>query len=158
MRRQKHEPLVEIFQVKGGSECRFDRIANAGLDTVDELCTFEQLPTAGGAGAVPVPLDQYPRRTLVRNVLKDGLALEQRLGANPFKMGLIGSTDTHNGAAGSTEEVDWQGPAATRGNDSTTISSTIYQNPGGLAVVWAEENSRDAIFDEGPRDIHSARQ
>ena len=147
-RRQDREPLAEIHQQKGNSECRFDRLAGRGVGTADELCTFEQLGEADGAPGNPHPsVDQYPRRNLVRNALKDGLAFEETLGVNPFRFGFIGSTDTHNATAGDTDEFGWVGSQGS--NDSSPvrrISSAYENNPGGLAVVWAEENSRDAIF------------
>jgi len=147
-RRQNLERLVEIHQVKGNSECRFDRLAHLGAGTEDELCTFEQEPHANEFPLEqPPPIDRYPTRNMVRNTLKDGLQLQQRLGVNPFKLGFVGSTDNHNATAGATEENGWQG--ATGNNDSSParqIGDQIRTNPGGLAAVWAEENSRDAIF------------
>jgi hypothetical protein len=83
---------------------------------------------------------------MVRNTLKDGLLFEETLGVNPFKLGFIGSTDTHNATAGNTDEIEWEGA---QGNGDATPARRnrgIRDNPGGLAVVWAEENSRDAIF------------
>ncbi len=148
LRRQTLEPLAEMHQIKGNSECRFDRLAGAGAGTADELCTFEQRPNAQeGPAGNPVPIDQYPQRNLVRNALKDGLALEERLGANPFRLGFIGSTDNHDGAAGSVAEGGWAGGQGN--NDSSParqVGGNMRNNPGGLAVAWAEENSRDAIF------------
>jgi hypothetical protein len=148
-RRKRLEPLIEIHQVKGNSECRFDRLAGAGAGTEDELCTFEQDPEAHqGPFDDPPPIDLYPQRNMVRNALKDGLRLEATLGANPFQMGFVGSTDTHNGNAGDVDEDDWVGA---QGNEDSSaarkIGDTMRTNPGGLAVVWAEENSRDALFE-----------
>ncbi len=148
LRRQTLEPLAEIHQIKGNSECRFDRLAGAGAGTADELCTFEQEDVAqqGPAGR-PVPIDQYPPRNMIRNALKDGLAFEDRLGANPFRFGFVGSTDNHDGAAGSVAENGWTGGQGN--NDSSParqIGDNVRTNPGGLAVAWAEENSRDALF------------
>ena len=152
-RRQRREPLVEIFQHKGGSECRFDRLAGAGADTTDELCAFEQDLRATQSPLPPPSIGDYPRRNLVRNVLKDGLALERQIGTNPFRLGVIGSTDTHTGTPGATEERDWEGH---RGVQDATDAGRLQHgqgndqsvrfNPGGLAVVWAEENSRDALY------------
>ena len=147
-RRQTLEPLVEIHQAKGNSECRFDRLAGVGVGAADELCTFEQEPLPHqGPDATPLPIDQYPRRNMVRTTLEDGLGFEQTLGVNPFRFGFIGSTDTHNGTAGNTAERDWVG---IQGHDDASpalqISQQLRNNPGGLAAVWAEENSRDAIF------------
>jgi hypothetical protein len=148
-RRQDLEPLVEIHQQKANSECRFDRLAGRGLATEDEFCTFEQDPTAhqGPDNSPPPSIDDYPRRNMVRNTLKDGLFFEQTLGVNPFQLGFIGSTDTHNATGGNTEEVNWTGG---QGNSDSSparqIGGELRTNPGGLAVVWAEENSRDALF------------
>ena len=147
-RRQDREPLIEIHQTKGNSECRYDRLAGGGVGTADELCAFEQIRLADQfPGTRPLPIDRYPRRNLIRNALEDGLALEQSLGTNPFKFGFIGSTDTHDGTPGNVAERGWQG--AQGNNDATAqrqIADQMENNPGGLAVVWAEENSRDAIF------------
>jgi len=147
-RRQALEPLVEMHQVKGNSECRFDRLAGIGVGTEDELCTFEQqLVPHGGPDDAPVPIDEYPSRNMVREVLKDGLAFEQVLGVNPFRFGFIGSTDTHNSNPGDVDEQTWPG---NHGNEDSSparqIGLAMRTNPGGLAVVWSEENSRDAIF------------
>jgi hypothetical protein len=147
-RRQDREPLVELHQLKGNSECRYDRLAGHGVGTADELCAFEQLPNADQVpGNQPPPIDEYPRRNMVRNALEDGLAFEQTLGANPFKFGFIGSTDTHDATPGNVDERGWEG--GTGNNDATPqrqIGDLVHNNPGGLAVVWAEENSRDALF------------
>ncbi|MBI4515814.1 MAG: DUF3604 domain-containing protein [Deltaproteobacteria bacterium] len=147
-RRQLLEPLVEIHQQKGNSECRFDRLAGSGAGTADELCTFEQLLPANDAPfEAPPPIDRYPQRNLVRNTLKEGLRYAQREGVNPFKLGFVGSTDTHNATGGNTAETDWEGG---HGNGDSSprvqIGREMRTNPGGLAVAWAEENSRDAIF------------
>ncbi len=147
-RRQDREPLVEMFQHKGSSECRFDRLAGAGVGTEDELCAFEQLLGAHELpGTPPPPIDQYPRRNMVRNALADGLVFEETLGVNPFKMGFIGSSDTHDATPGNVDELEWEGA---QGSDDATperlIGDNVRNNPGGLAVVWAEENSRDALF------------
>ncbi len=149
LRRQTFEPLVEIHQAKGNSECRYDRLAGMGVGGNDELCAFEQrvLPHEG-PDAVPLPIPQYPRRNLVREVLEDGLAFESSIGVNPFRMGFTGSTDTHNGTAGNVaERGDWVGIAGRNdGSNAALVRDNLRNNPGGLTVAWAEENSRDAIF------------
>jgi len=147
-RRQDREPLVEINQQKGNSECRFDAVAGRGIGTADELCSFEQLTNADEVpNSMPPTIDQYPERNMVRNVLKDGLAFEDTLGVNPFRFGFIGSTDTHNGTAGNTQESGWVGSqGADDASPERKISDSYENNGGGLAAVWAEENSRDAIF------------
>jgi hypothetical protein len=138
------EPLVEIHQAKGNSECRI------GLNTNDELCNFEQINSIDhGLNAKPL--------SYVKNGLKEGLRLENSIGVNPFKFGFIGSTDTHNGTAGKVEERNY--PGKTGITDDTpeerlafklfpfSVPSPVTFNPGGLAVVWAEQNTRDSIFD-----------
>ncbi|MCZ6831650.1 MAG: DUF3604 domain-containing protein [Gammaproteobacteria bacterium] len=152
------EPLVEIVQHKAASECRFDRLLGRGLDTEDELCDFEQaksdnlmmLGTVYGEvrteRAAAVPLDEFGHRNMLRNVLKDGLALGQNGATNPFKMGFIGSTDTHSATAGGAEENNYVGNLGRRDAGYRNVQDHFFDNPGGLAVVWAEENSRDAIF------------
>jgi hypothetical protein len=152
------EPLVELVQHKAASECRFDRLRGMGLDTEDEACDFEQvvadnlamLGTVFGKvmadEAAPVALEDFGRRNMVRNALKDGLALEQKAGTNPFKMGFIGSTDTHSATPGGAEENNYTGHLGRRDAGYRNVQDHFFDNPGGLAVVWAEENSRDAIF------------
>ncbi|HET6467620.1 MAG TPA: DUF3604 domain-containing protein [Geminicoccaceae bacterium] len=142
------EPLTEIYQHKSGSECRYDRLAKQGSQTTDTLCTFEQSPVdVLNTSAPPVPIDQYPPRNMIRNVLKDGLALAPGLeGVNPFKYGIIASTDSHNADPGNTVEQDFQGHGGTEDAPPAAMVDHIRPGPAGLAVVWAEENSRDAIF------------
>ena len=147
-RRVKSEPLAEIFQIKGNSECA------PGLGTNDEQCNFEQLWKACKPGQ-----DAYcaVARDYVRDAVKRGLIIEEKYGVNPFKYGFIGSTDTHSSAPGSTEEGTWNGGGAL--SDSTAeqrLNTSLVEdlplkdimfNPGGLAAVWAEENTRESIFD-----------
>ena len=91
----------------------------------------------------------------VRNGLKEGLADEESLGVNPFKYGIIAGTDTHNGIPGATEEDQYNGnygvsdstPEARRTGGVSAGGNNTNNNPGGLAGVWAEENTRDSIFD-----------
>jgi hypothetical protein len=154
------EPVAEMIQHKAASECRFDRLLGRGLATEDELCTFEQNKTdnLGSLGVfqgemqaetgAPVPLDAFGRRNMIRNVLKDGLALGQREdGINPFRMGFIGSTDTHSAVPGGTMEDDYVGHLGRRDAGYRNVQDHLADNPGGLAVAWAEENSRDAVFE-----------
>ncbi len=156
------EPVIELTQHKASSECRFDRLAGQGVDTEDELCDFEQvvadnLSMLGSVHgevrteqAAPVPVEAFHRRNMVRNVLKDGLALERATGNNPFVMGFIGSTDTHSATPGAAEEDNYTGHLGRRDAGYRNVQDHFFSNPGGHAVVWAEENSRDAIF-EGMR-------
>jgi hypothetical protein len=144
-RRSELEPLVEIIQHKGASECL------PGGFAADEECGFELLPYSNFAGKYFQPLRWPPeRRGFVRPTLGRGLSIERNIGANPFRFGLIGSTDTHLGAAGAISESDYPGhggagvPAANEVPPG--LPDDVEFNPGGLAVLWAEENSRDALF------------
>jgi hypothetical protein len=112
LRRQLLEPLAEIHQVKGNSECRFDRLARMGIGTDDELCDFEQLAVAheGPDNMPPPAIAAYPRRSMIRNTLKDGLGFEQRWGVNPWKLSWS-AIPTHDAAPGNTGEE--AGPART---------------------------------------------
>jgi hypothetical protein len=144
-RRAAFEPLVEIMQHKGDSECR------QGVSTEDELCGFEALPYDSFLGRFA----SYARRpatarSFTRTAQGEGLVQLTRLGVNPFAFGVIASTDTHLGTPGLALEDDYPG----HGGAGIPIGETlpaglldpIEYNPGGLAVLWAEENSRDALF------------
>jgi hypothetical protein len=145
-RRAENETLVEIMQHKGDSECR------VGAGTEDELCSFELLPYDSFVGRfAPFAAQPPTARNFVRTALGEGLALERSLGANPFKYGIVASTDTHLGTAGLTMEDAYPG----HGGAGIPIGQVLPEglldpieyNPGGLAVLWAEENSREALFD-----------
>ena len=146
--RASMEPLVEMNQHKGDSECR------SGVQSTDEICGFEKLNRLQLFSPISDPNQTFPPLNYVRNVLKEGLVEEQQLGVNPFKLGLIGSTDTHNATPGATEEQDFgaYGHLGLRDHANPAFMlarvtpAGIEATPGGLAVVWAEENSRDALF------------
>ncbi len=139
------EPLIEIMQHKGDSECQ------PGPFNQDELCSFEKLPySLIRRHSLPYQWETPPPASFVRNALGQGLAIEQQIGINPFKLGIIASTDTHLGTPGLVDEQGYPGHAA--GGDTTRVAipampDAIEFNPGGLAALWAEENSRDALFE-----------
>jgi hypothetical protein len=155
--RQFFEPLVEIYQDKGSSECRWDPRFQEGVETTDEQCSFELLdsPSIRSASALTAnedtearPPSQFNERMYVRNILKDGLVSEQRLGVNPFKLGIIAATDSHNGNPSyNVEDERFGGHLAFEDAIPVHSPSNIQNSSGGVAVVWAEENSRDAIFE-----------
>ncbi|HZJ63398.1 MAG TPA: DUF3604 domain-containing protein [Kofleriaceae bacterium] len=135
----KYQKLVEIFQHKGASECFFDP-----ANPTDPKCNFEYL---GGVTEPNLP------RSYVRTGLKMGLTDQANpaLHKNPLQMGIVGATDDHNGAPGNTREDTWPGHVGV--NDDTpalrirtTAATAVGFNPGGVAVAWAEQNTRDAIF------------
>lgn len=166
--RARFEPLVEMMQVKGESECK------PGMWQVfgeDELCDFEKMRGLGdmapqdcedgiGAGAI-MGLGCQSRLDFVRYALIEGMAEEQRIGINPYRFGFVGSTDTHNASPGDVDEDAFDGCCANRdttvqerlgGSDDATRRgfagrSNAARNPGGLMGIWAQENSRDALFD-----------
>lgn len=156
--RARNEPLLEIFQHKGGSEC-INGISGV-LGEPDELCDFEQLrpiednDCGESVGFFGIINDGcVSRYDFWRGQLLSGLREFERLGVNPNRLGVIASTDTHNSTPGATEEANFKGhigifeatPEARLGDGFEQPSGTIG-NPGGLAGVWAEENSRDGIF------------
>jgi hypothetical protein len=146
--RASMEPLVEMNQHKGDMECR------PGVASTDELCGFEKLNRLQLFSPISDPNQNFPVLNYIRNVLKEGLAQDELLGVNPFKLGLLGSTDTHNSTPGATEERDFGdlGHIGLRDHANPAYMvqrvtpAGIEATPGGLAVVWAEENSRDALF------------
>ena len=143
------EPLVEVMQHKGDSECRVEA---TGAGAPDELCRFEKLAYQNFAAKfVPWLGEEPPAANYVRDALGRGLLEQVRSGGNPFAFGLVASTDTHLAASGLVEEsADYPGhggagtPAANELPPG--LVDDVEFNPGGLAVLWAEENSRDALF------------
>ena len=158
--RAEMEPLVEIYQHKGDSECINGLASVPGAP--DELCDLEKQQVAppkdcgvdGTSWGGNAGLGCTSWRDYVRGALETGLAEGERIGVNPYKLGFIGSTDTHNGTPGAVDEASYQGhlgladqsPEAALAGDALA-GQPLLSNPGGLAGVWAEENSRDALFD-----------
>jgi len=155
--RARMEPLAEFHQHKGSMECK------NGFEGVpyDPQCDFEQIREAEftdcgdtpGMGGV-AGLGCLSRYDYIRGALKLGLSEWVRTGVNPYKFGIVGGTDNHNGLPGNVEEWDYPGAMGT--NDDTprkrlgevrTVLPFERFNPGGLTAVWAVENSRDALFE-----------
>lgn len=140
--RARLETLVEVTQHKGDSECR--------INANDELCGFETVPFRRMMD-MPRPSiwGEPPPLSYVREVLGAGVVEFDRIGANPFKFGLIGSTDTHFSTPGMVDEDTYLGHGAGLSfarHGILPFPDQPHFNPGGLAVVWAEENSRDSLF------------
>jgi len=143
--RNRFERVIEIMQHKGDSECLL------GGDTTDEACGFEKLPYDNMSGAIGMPKIPPKRAAMVREGLKKGLLLEEELGVNPMKYGVVASTDTHLGTPGLVAEDGHVGHGGASRVASPAVPAGIpdhvEMSPGGLAVVWAEENTRDSIFE-----------
>jgi len=142
--REKWERVIEITQIKGDSE------THPLLSPTDEFADFETFPfVLTPDGRTPDPTEG----DYVRAGLKRGLAWEAQLGTNPFKVGVIGSTDSHTGMS-AVEEDNFAGKGQ---HDSrpelrphpTGIGGSRGWDMGaaGYAGVWATENTRQAIFD-----------
>lgn len=160
--RARLEPVVEMMQIKGESECASGMYGVVGPD---EYCDFEKTREMDEGGVEDCELGTgdgamarrgcRSRLDFVRYALVEGLREGVELGVNPLAFGFIGSTDTHNAIPGAVEEKSYPGSTgeadarsadrlARRGDGS---SRSLARNPGGLAGVWAEENSRDSIFE-----------
>jgi len=148
--RQKREPLTEIFQIKGSQECAL------GVGATDEECAFAQVLDPCQPGETTGCAFQTG---FVRQGMKVGLELEQELGFNPLQNGFVAATDSHNSNPGDVEEWDYRGSAGTVQSpalrrlrqpqpDRKAYRSMLkFNTSGGLAAVWAPENTREAIFD-----------
>ncbi|MEM1232374.1 MAG: DUF3604 domain-containing protein, partial [Pseudomonadota bacterium] len=145
-RRARFERLLEVHQHKGSSECY------PGIGLSDEACAYEiALPTPMLARANALTLADRLQisRGYLRHGLATGLQELQRDGSNSMQFGVIGSTDSHAGRAGYTDEANWQGTFGRYDADPQRrrSASLLPYNPGGLAGVWASANTRAAIFD-----------
>lgn len=145
---RRYERLVEVFQHKGDSECWY------GAGAYDELCAFEKLPNHTLGTTVFQGLARQPRRSdgFLRYVLNEGLRYHSYLGVNPWQMGFIAGTDTHMGTPGAVAEQ--KHIAHTAAISSIAFLGSIVAfldgpqfNPGGLVAIWAEENTRDSLFE-----------
>jgi hypothetical protein len=142
--RMRNERLTEIVQTKGQSETHPLMAPN------DEFAGFEiwTKPVAG-PGTVKVVETNY-----VRNAFANGIALEQEIGVNPFKYGVVGGGDIHTSIV-SHEEYAHTGehnlksgtPHERLQENLPNEPSKIEQGSAGLSCVWAEENTRESIYD-----------
>jgi len=150
--RARWERLYEATQTKGTSE------AHPILSPNDEFADFE-LWDIGNLDLSAAKKEGMYKTEYAREALKNGLKLEQKLGANPYKFGMIGSTDTHT-ALSSTEEDNFFGKMATAEPSAERLTNTFTANKetglayldwmvraSGRAAVWASENTRASIFD-----------
>ena len=151
--RARLEPLVEVTQIKGDSE------AHPFLSPNDEFADYESWDRANLDGTEVKTNDMF-QYEYAREALKTGLMLEDRLGINPFKFGMIGSTDSHTGLA-AVEEDNFFGKHSGVEPEPNRWKHIVIESPkdpdltvlgwqqaaSGYAAVWAKENTREAIFD-----------
>ena len=151
--RHRFEPLIEVTQAKGTGE------THPLLSPEDEFAGFNIVDHTNLGGTKPITPDMYPYE-YARAALRQGLQLEQELGVNPFKFGMIGSTDSHSSLP-STAEDNWWGkapmlePSPERWKDVLIKSAkdpaldltALQLGASGLAGVWASGNTRTALWD-----------
>jgi hypothetical protein len=137
---QRYQRLIEIYQHKGASECFYDPDGGAGGGApADPNCAFEYLSHT----AAPDTPDNYVRTALEKGI---GYAVSNA-SQNPLELGIIASTDDHNGIAGYAKEDAYVGHMGRLDDQAANrLMSFPDWGSGGPAVVWAEENTREAIF------------
>ncbi|MBW2160297.1 MAG: DUF3604 domain-containing protein [Deltaproteobacteria bacterium] len=135
------EPIIEIMQHKGNSECL------PGQPVPDEMCGLELVPYKS-LGDLNQEVTSTPNPSdYLRSAFGEGMKHAETLGVNPFEHGVIGSTDTHISAPGGVSEYAFPGHAGAGQTNLDGFADNPYLGPGGLAGVWAKENARPAIFD-----------
>ena len=151
-RRARWEPLMEVTQMKGDGE------SHPFLSPNDEFANFENWKF-GNAFGIPKE-NKMLQYEYARSALKTGIRLEDKLGANPYKSGMIGSSDTHTSMS-TTREDNFYGklphlePNAKRFEevflrnpvDNSPVAYAWQMGASGVIGAWARENSRESIFD-----------
>ena len=150
-RRARWEPLYEVTQMKGDGE------AHPLLSPDDEFADYENWDRGNWNGEKKTP-EMLPYE-YARGALKVGLQLEQKLGVNPFKFGMIGATDSHTSLATTREENNFgkvsvmePGPDRFKGQivpDPQGVGTATYDYEtvaSGLQGIWAKENTREALW------------
>ena len=148
-KRMMWERVVEVTQAKGDSE------THKMLSPTDEFAGFEVYPFLVTGGQYEDG-DVVSSGNYVRPALKQGLSLQNKIGENPFKFGMIGSTDVHTGLATTDENAFagklplWPTPKARmkrREQVGTSAVNTWDMGAQGLAAVWAEQNTRQSLVE-----------
>ncbi len=141
--RAKWEPLTEVTQYKGDSE------AYPLLSPDDEFADYETWHSWGGRNTTGITFNEEwlerKKGDYARPALKRGLALRAELGTNPFKFGMIGSTDSHTSLAAAEEDNFW----GTYPLYEPTAFRALFQDEfaaSGYAAVWATANTRESLF------------
>jgi len=141
--RLRNEPLTELKQVKGQSE------TTPGLSPNDEFARYEVFVwQLLGAKGPPREYGSY-----VRQAYKDGVAMEQARGFNPYKFGVVAGSDSHVTAVPYRQENFFGVHGTVDDTPEKRVSgaavlglNSLWVTPAGLSAVWAEENTREAIF------------
>jgi len=148
--RIKWEPLYEITQIKGDGE------AHPFLSPNDEFADYENWDI-GNLDVSEAKTDDMLAGEYAREALKRGLAIEKRMGTNPYKFGFVGATDSHTSLA-TAEEDNFYGKHTGYEPSAQRMSHPFMKNENGiimgwqmvasgLGAVWATENTREALFD-----------
>jgi hypothetical protein len=148
--RARWEPMYEITQIKGDGE------AHPFLSPDDAFADYETWD-AGNLDLSAAKTEDMLQYEYAREALKNGLLLENRLGTNPYKFGVVGSTDSHTGLA-AVEEENYFGKATNAEPSPKRMQHPFMSTENGsfngyelvssgYAAVWAEENTREAIWD-----------
>ena len=148
--RMKWERLYEATQIKGDGE------SHPFLSPNDEFANFERWDK-GNLDLSELKKPEMLEFEYVRSALKNGLKLEKELGTNPYKFGMVGSTDSHTGLS-AVEEDNFFGktsssePSAGRASHPfVKTDKAVFmgweQGASGYAAVWAADNTRESIFD-----------
>lgn len=150
LERQRWEPLFEAIQMKGQSE------SHPALSTSDEFAVGYELWDRGNLNLVPKKPGMIEHEYL-RQALKDGLKVEQQLGANPFKYGMAAGTDTHNGLTAAEEDnffakfVSAEPRPDRWDEDAMKFGGRVVKGwemtGAGYTGVWATQNTREALWD-----------
>jgi len=150
--RIKWEPLYEVTQIKGDGE------AHPFLSPNDEFADYETWDFGNFNPETPKKNEMLAGE-YAREALKRGLQLERRLGTNPYKFGMVGSTDSHTGLATAQEDNFFGKHSGAEPSPERMHHPFMARKNGdvimagwgvvasGLAAVWAEENTREALFD-----------
>jgi hypothetical protein len=166
-KRRRWEPLVEVTQIKGDSE------THPFLSPEDEFADYETWRFWSGGEKYSGPMNEQRWQTgaagsYARSALRRGLEFDEQVGGNPYKFGMIGSTDSHTAMPTAEEDNFWgkmgtQNPSPTRWDMSWGMGDVVDEaqdaagrlvspinwvsTASGLAAVWAKDNTREDIFD-----------
>ncbi len=148
--RARWEPLYEVTQIKGDGE------THPFLSPNDEFADYETL-AKGNLDLTELKRDDMLQREYAREALKNGLALETKLGTNPYKFGMVGATDSHTGLSTAEEENYFGKSTSAEPTPTRAVHPFVKSELGaiegyelsasGYQGVWAYENTREAIFD-----------